>query len=247
MASKTSLKRGEETPRRGRGRARKYDPAPTVLWWESHGRPSALTVAKALGMPYYAALTVLRNVPEYFSKRVYAKNPKKLARRVAIVTWWREQGKPRLQDVALEFGISSERVRQILRCESDYDRCTCGPRLQEVRDALVAHPNWTVAQVAQETSCSQATVWDIARVVGHRFPVKAPPPYRPRGRVLKILQLHNQGLRRPEIAKRLGISNAPVWISLNRILARAPELLEVPIADGRRVGRAAIRKRRLRS
>ena len=238
MASKTSLKRVPETPRTGRGRARKYDPASTVLWWESHGKPSALTVSKALGVPYYAVLTSLRNVPGYWDKRVYAKNPEQQARRVAIVTWWRDQGKPRLRDVARKFGLTRERVRQILCNESDYDRCAQGVRQQRIRTALELHPEWTAARVAQETGRSQTTVRILARGLGHKFPAKERPEYKPRGRVLKILNLHNQGLRRPDIAKRLGILNCIVFKTLDRLVTRSPESLTVPIVDGRRVRQA---------
>ena len=297
MAKKSSLQRGGEPPRSGRGRPRKYDPASAVLWWKSHGKPSARVVAEALGIPHSAAWQALRDHPEYGGRKQYAGRPqiqadtsvivswwkshdkpsagvvgealgisrnkvwrvlredpeyvgrkyqrgrpKNQARRAAIVAWWREHGKPRLLDVAWEFGITGERVRQILNCESDYDRGGQGPTRQAVRDTLETHPEWTPAKVALESGCSTSLVQSIARNLGHKFPATERPAYTPRGRVLRIIKLHNQGLRRPDIAKRLGIRNCIVFMTLDRVIRRSPKLLEIPIVDGRRVGPAAKRK-----
>lgn len=228
----------------------KYDYKALVLWWESHGKPSVRMMSEALGIPQHAARIALRDHPEYggrkyCDRKLYSTRPKDHLRRAAIVTWWREHGKPRLRDVAWEFGITRERVRQILSCESDYDRCAQGVRRQKIQDALDLHPDWSAALIARETSCSDGTVRGIARHLGHEFPAAERPAYKPSVRVLKILELHKQGLLRPDIAERLGLDLYTVHKTLKRALARLPEYSKIPIVDGRRFARRRVSDRLL--
>ncbi len=245
MAKNNSSRHRVEAPQRDRGGPSTYDLSAAVRWWKSHGKPSATAVADALGIPRVAVWQVLRDQPGYVGRKYQGGRPKDQARRGAIVAWWRAQGKPRLRDVAREFKITGERVRQVLSCESDYDRGGQGPKRQTIKATLETHPEWTPEEVVLNTNSSISMVRSVARDLGVKFPPNERSPYTPRGRVLQIVKLHNQGLRRPDIAKRLGIKNCIVFISLDRVMRRSPDLLKFPIVDGRRVGRVANRTPRI--
>lgn len=164
------------------------------------------------------------------------------SRRQAVIDWWEANNRPTLAMVAVQFGFSRERARQILHARPGYrmaalahqDPLTNSDELARRIAWLKDNPAATSGEFAEAfgLAASTASSWLLSR--GMRQPLKRRAP-KPNSRVAKIVAMAVSGMSRNEIARKLRVDHIIVTHAIQYWRGRIPELANVP--DCRRKNR----------
>ncbi len=124
-----------------------------------------------------------------------------------VLSSWLAQGKPTLSSLARQFGVTRQRIHQILALYPKYRQsaqAVARRRRVLVRRErlswLLAHPEAGVRQAAAAWGVKEGTARHFGLQMGVEF---APKQYSPQGDTAIIVKLHDEGLRPSEIQRWL--------------------------------------------